>query len=259
MNRHLATTCLAFASLLLVGCSNSNTGNSSSASSVSSSSQAQGVYVGSTAMGQAFDGIILPNDQFYALYGTSSGNVLYICGLATGQGTSSNGSYSATETDFDYCDGYLAIYSGNIAGTYAAGASISGSITENGRSEAFTGTAPATSLFSYNTAASLGSIAGSWSGSLTDGETAYITIGASGSMSGVSSLGCTFSGTITPDSSDKNFFDISFTFGGSPCDLPNQGASGIAVDYLLSDGVTSQLLAAASSGNSFGIVFAAQR
>jgi hypothetical protein len=41
--------------------------------------------------------------------------------------------------------------------------------------------------------------------------------------------------------------------------LPNQSASGIGVDYLLSDGVTTQLLAAVSSRSSSGIVFAAQR
>jgi hypothetical protein len=265
MTQRLLTLGLALMSLVLVSCSSSGGGNSSSGGSGSSSSntttpgQAQGVYVGNTSTGLAFDAIVLPNDEFYALYGNLIGNILYICGVATGQGASSSGKYSATENDFDYCGGSLAVYSGSVTATYTPGSSISGSISETGNSESFTGTAPATSLFNYNTPASLASISGSWSGSLTDGESASVTIGSSGSAAGTSSSGCSFSATVTPDSSNKNFFDITLTFGGAPCELPNQSASGIGVDYLLSDGVTTQLLAAVSSGSSFGIVFAAQR
>ena len=71
--------------------------------------------------------------------------------------------------------------------------------------------------------------------------------------------GCSFTGTITPDGSNKNFFDVSLTFGVSPCLMPNQKATGIAVNYLLSDGMTNQFLAGVSSGNSMGMVFAAER
>lgn len=267
MTQRLLALGLALMSLVLVNCSSSGGGsnNSSSGGSGNSNSntstpgQAQGVYVGNTSTGLAFDAIVLPNDEFYALYGNLSGDILYTCGLATGQGASSSGKYSATANDFDYCGGSLAVYSGSVTATYTPGSSISGSISETGNSESFTGTAPATSLFNYNTPASLASISGAWSGSLTDGESASVTIGSSGSAAGTSGSGCSFSATITPDSSNKNFFDITVTFGGTPCELPNQSASGIGVDYLLSDGVTTQLLAAVSSGSSSGIAFAAQR
>jgi hypothetical protein len=76
-------------------------------------------------------------------------------------------------------------------------------------------------------------------------------------VSGASS-GCSFSGTISPDSSNKNFFDVSLTFGASPCLFPNQTATGVGVEYLLSNGVTHQLLGAVTSGTSFGTVFAAE-
>jgi hypothetical protein len=52
---------------------------------------------------------------------------------------------------------------------------------------------------------------------------------------------------------------VSLTFGASPCSLPNQTATGIAVEYLLSDGVTHQLLAGVTAGTAFGTVFAAVR
>lgn len=260
MKRLLVTSSWAVICLMVVSCGGGGgVSNNSGAQNTSTPGQAQGVYLGNTSTGFAFDGIILPNDKFYAIYGTMIGNVLYVCGIATGQGTSANGHYTATETDFYYCGGTQAVYTGTVTGTYTAGSSLSGTISESGNSETFSGTAPSTSLFNYGTPASLAAISGSWSGSLTDGESASVTIDSLGNTTGVSSSGCTFAATITADSSNKNFFDISLTFGGSPCELPNQSATGIGVNYLLADGVTSQLIAGVSSGTSFGIVFAAQR
>jgi hypothetical protein len=185
--------------------------------------------------------------------------VFFVCGIATGQGASASGKYTATETDFDYCGGSLSVFNGNVKATYTLGSSLSGSLTEGASSETFSGTVPSSSLFDYNSSASLSAIAGSWSGSLTDGESATVNIDSLGNVTGISSDGCSFSATITPDNSGKNFFDISLAFGASPCILANQNASGIAVNYLLSDGVTNQLIAGVTSGSSFGIVFAAQR
>jgi hypothetical protein len=252
------TLALALASVLLLSCG-SNSGSASNSQSSSTPGQAQGVYLGNTSTGYALNGIILPNDKFYAIYGSVSGNAFYVCGIATGQGASDSGKFTATESDFDYCDGPQVVYSGTVAATYTRGSSISGSITENGNAATFTGTVPVVSLFDYNTPASLATISGSWSGSLTDGESASVTVDSSGVANGMSSSGCAFSATISADSSNKNFFDVSLTFGDSPCELPNQSATGIAVNYLLSDGVTNQLVAGVSSASSFGIVFAAQR
>lgn len=261
MKTTLFTLAALWMSFVLASCggTGSKSGGGSGATDLSTPGQAQGVYLGSTSTGATLDGVVLPNDKFYAIYGTVSGNVFYICGFATGQGASNSGKYTATENDFDYCGGGLTVYSGSVSAAYSEGSSISGSISENGTSETFTGNIPPTSLFNYNTAASEAEVSGSWNGSLTDGEGASISIDSAGNVSGVSSSGCTFSATVTPDSSGKNFFDVSLTFNGSPCVLPNQSASGIAVNYLLSDGVTNQLIAAVSSGSSFGIVFAAER
>jgi hypothetical protein len=88
--------------------------------------------------------------------------------------------------------------------------------------------------------------------------TTTVTISSGGSLTG-SSSGCSFTGTIAPDSSNTNFYDVSLTFGGTPCAFPNQTANGIGVEYLLSDGVTNQLLVAVTVGNSAVTVFAAER
>lgn len=240
--------------VVLFGCGGGNS-NSSSNSSPSTPGQAQGVYSGSASNGDAFQTIILPNDNYYALYGTTSSNVFSISGMLTGQGTSANGNYTATVTDFNNSG---AIYTGSVSATYVVGASINGTVTETGNpAVTFSGTVMQSSQFNYNTSATLSDITGTWNGTLLDGNTASVTINSNGSFTGTDSTGCSYSGTISTDSSGKNFFDVSLTDGPSPCLLPNQTFSGIAVDYLLSDGVTRQLLAGVASGTSYGTVFVA--
>jgi hypothetical protein len=262
MSRKILATLLLFV-LLLGGCGGGSNSGGSSASNTgtptSTPGQAQGVYDGSASTGTNFESIVLPNDQLYAIYGSVSGNVFLVCGLITGQGASASGTYTANVTDFDDCTGSLVAITGSVTASYMAGSSLNGSLTENGNTITFTGTAPAGSLFNYNGAASISDITGSWTGAVLGGESVTVTIGSDGSVSGSGSSGCSFSGTVTPDSSGKNFFDVSITYGGAPCTFPNQSGSGIAVDYLLSDGVTRQLIAAATLGSSTGTVFFAQR
>jgi hypothetical protein len=246
------STVLALAlAFITIGCSTSKT-----TPPVSTAGQAQGVFSGTTSDGSSFQTIILPNDTFYAIYGTTIGNVLYISGMMTGQGASNNGKYTATVTDFTNTG---TTFTGSVAASYVASTNISGTVSESGNSNvAFSGTVASTSSFNYGDAALLSDISGAWTGTLMDGSTAIVNIEASGTFSG-SDSGCSFSGSMTPDSSGKNFFDISLTYGASPCLSPNQTQAGIGVDYLLSDGVTHQLLAGVASGTSFGTVFVANR
>jgi hypothetical protein len=249
--KQLSTVLALALAFITVGCSNSKT-----TPPASTAGQAQGVFSGTSSDGSSFQSIILPNDTFYAIYGTTSGNVLYISGMMTGQGASNNGKYTATVTDFTNSGTTL---TGSVAATYVTGTSISGTVSESGNSNvSFSGTVASTSSFNYTSAALLSDISGTWTGTLMDGSTAIVNIDASGTFSG-SDSGCSFSGSMTPDSSGKNFFDISLTYGASPCLSPNQTQAGIGVDYLLSDGVTHQLLAGVASGTSFGTVFVANR
>jgi hypothetical protein len=213
------------------------------------------VYSGTSSNGYTFETILLPNDKFYAIYGTVSGNTFTVYGMMTGQGTSGSSSYTATINDFFYTG---AVNSGTISASYVAGTSVNGTVTEGSTATSFTGTALPASDFNYNTTASVSAISGTWVGNLLDGISTTVTINSNGTVSG-SSSGCSFTGTVTADSSNKNFFDVSLTFGGSPCSFPNQTATGVGVYYLLSDGVTHQLLAAVNVGTSFGTVFFAQR
>jgi hypothetical protein len=245
--------------LILTGCGSSYSGSSNGGGGggggTSYAGQAQGVYSGTSSNGYAFESIVLPNDKFYALYGTVSSTSFFVDGMITGQGTSGNGTHTATVTDF-FNTG--TVTSGSISATDMPGSSVNGTVTENANAVTFNGTALASSSFNYNNAASVSAISGIWTGTLLDGMSTTVTINSNGSFSGTSA-GCSFSGTVTADSSNKNFFDISLTFGASPCAFPNQTATGIAVYYLLSDGVTHQLVAAVAVGTSEGTVFFAQR
>jgi hypothetical protein len=238
----------------VAGCGGNN-GTSANSRTSATTGQAQGVYLGYTSTGDTFESIALPNDKYYALYGTTIGNVFTIKGMITGQGASESGQFLAPVSDYYYTG---TTYSGSLKATYSPGVSINGTVSETGNiSSTFTGNALPASSFSYNTPASLSDITGTWNGNLFGNSPATVSVTSSGIVSGFSG-GCAFSGTVVPDPSNKNFFDISLTYGGSPCLMPNQTQSGIAVDYLLSDGITHQLLAAVSSG-SYGNVFVANR
>jgi len=240
----------------IAGCGGGGSSTAAPVTPPNTAGKAQGVYSGATSTGETFESIILPNDTYYALYGTTTGNTFNVSGMMTGQGASGSGTYSATVSDFYYTG---AIYDGSVNATYTAGSSIQGTVTEVGNPTVdFSGTALPTSSFSYSTAAALSDISGAWTGQLFAGASAAVTIGTNGTISG-SSQGCTFSGTAAPDSSGKNFFDVSFTYGASPCLLPNQTQTGIAIDYLLSDGVTRQVIAGVSDGSKNGNVFLSTR
>jgi hypothetical protein len=250
---------LALAMLLTSGCGGGKSSNSTplgNTPSGNTAGQAQGVFSGTTSTGLSFQGIVVPSDKFYAIYGTTVGNVFYISGLITGQGSSQNGNYTATVTDFYYTG---ATTTGSLTATYVPGKSINGTVAESGNNDiTFNGTAISSASFNYASSALLSDISGTWTGTLTDGSAATVDITASGSFSG-SDLGCSFSGSVKPDASGKNFFTVSLTYGGSPCTMPNQIQVGIGVEYLLSDGVTHQLLAGVTSGTSYGTVFVANR
>jgi hypothetical protein len=238
--------------LILIGCgNNSGAGSNTAGGGTNYAGQAQGVYIGTVSNGDAFESIVLPDDKFYALYGTA----MAVYGMMSGQGNSGNNTYTAAIEEFT---GGGSAMQGSVTATDVPGSSVNGMITAAGTTLSFSGTAPASSLFNYNGQASVGSIAGTWYGSLMDGSFATVTITSSGAVSG-SDGGCSFSGTVSPDPSGKNFFNVSLSFGGSPCLFPNQTATGVGIYYLLPDGMTQQLLAGVTVGTSEGTAFFAQR
>jgi hypothetical protein len=246
---------------LVVGCGGSSSTNiggtgGNGGGGGSTAGDAQGVYSGTSSSGYSFETIVLPNDKFYGIYGTLSGTTLLVYGLITGQGVSGTSTYTVSSlNDFFYTG---TVTPGSISANYVAGTSVSGTETEGATATTFNGTAIPAADFNFETAASVSNITGTWDGALLDGSSATVTIGSNGAVSG-SNEGCSFSGTVAADSSNKNFYDVSLTFGASPCLLPNQTATGVGVYYLLSNGTTHQLLAGVTVGSTEGTVFVATR
>ncbi len=240
MGRIVATLSLAFLLFACIGCGGGR-GNRAT-----TPGQAQGVYSGTTTSGLFFDAIILPNDYFYARYGESPS------GMMDGQGVSSSGDFTATITDHSFTAQQK--YSGSLSGTYVPDQSFRGTVTESGQPTVSFSTAMLpTATLDFNAPATFSAIAGTWTWS--DGVTSTMTIGSDGALSGTpfngTFVGCSVSGTISPDSSGKNFYDISMTFSGSSCPVANQSGSGIIL--LWYSGTTPQLygIGTLSGGGSF--------
>ena len=204
--------------------------------------KAEGVYSGTLtgSSSSVFQLLVLENDEYWSLYGTSSANAFFVAGFIQGQGASSNGSFASSNAkDF----GIVPPASGTVSATYVANTSISGTVAAPGGSVTFSGTPIAGSTYDYNTPANLSTIAGSWSLTALNGSSVALTVATGGAFTG-NSAGCSFTGTLTPRSSGKNVFNLSLTFGAAPCSLPNQTGTGVALSSLLSGGTTRQLVIA---------------
>ena len=199
--------------------------------------EANGAYLGTYSFGMAFYAVILPDDMFYSIEGSIGADdhvMTNVYRLGSGQGTSLNGNYTADLTFVLADDPFNSI----LRAQYVPATSLAGSISN----AAFTATALPTAQLDFNIAADLSHITGSWSGTFIEdmltGEPATGTLAIS-STGEITSSEC-FTGTVTPDP-NKNFFHVTITIGDG-CNTTKQTRSGVAVEMLLPDGVTRQLL-----------------
>lgn len=79
-------------------------------------------------------------------------------------------------------------------------------------------------------------MAGTYSGLRTDKNTVTVTVESAGTLSGHSSEGCTFAGTLSPRAKSK-VFHTSMTFGGGACRQRTETLTGVAFH----DAATNQL------------------
>lgn len=198
--------------------------------------------------------LVLEDGSFWSTYTTSSGA---IGGFSTGHITSSNDrAFTMAFTDFPK-PGNKPI-AGNGSGVYTS-TSAAGSITEEGKTSTFEVTMIPAKNYVYKMPASFGSIVGSWSGELLDGQKGSVAIRPDGIFSGSSSNDCKFNGKFLPN--DKvNVFTVSVTFGGAPCALPGQTASGIGLTILGDDGKNNLIAAVINDASkNVGFLFSAKR
>ena len=234
--RHATVTAVAL-SLWLAGC-----GGGGDDAGAAPSAKAEGAYAGTLtgSASSAFQLLVLESDEYWSLYGSTSGGTFFVAGFIQGSGASNNGSF-ASSNGLDF--GFATPVQATVSASYVVGTSIQGTVAGGGQNVTFTGVPIAPALYAYATAARLSDIQGNWNLTSLTGAPATLNVSAAGALTG-SSQGCTFSGTMTPRASGKNVFNVALTFGAAPCLLPGQPASGIAISSVLAGSSVRQLIVA---------------
>ena len=250
----IAAFSLCVACVLLPGCGGGDgggddLGNGGDASSTSGNLP-EGAYGGtlSGSTSSDFQALALPSGEFWSLYGVDTGSMFYVDGFAQGSGTSNQSKYT-TQNLKDF--GFKPALSANMTVSYdVASRAISGVATYAGQTVRLTGGPIPGSLYRYDLPASLSTVAGHWDAMTTEGSMMSVDIKLAGTLT-LSDNGCNGSGTIR--GMGRNYFDVQVTFGGLPCALPNQTATGIVVAYPLSTGQTQIIGALVNSARTVGI------
>jgi hypothetical protein len=247
-----AVFALCVSQALLLGCGNGGDSEGAGSDSAKVGGSAQGVYGGTLTGSDSsdFQALVLPNGDFWSLYGYDAGSIFYIDGFVQGSGVSNNGTFGATNLrDF----GFVPALNATMTASYDTIAkTINGTSTHDGQTIRFSGGPIPGSLYHFDTPALLGTVVGHWDTVSTEGRMVSINITASGALS-LSDGGCTGSGSIKPNASGKNVFDVIVTFGAVPCAMPNQATTGIVVAYPLSTGQTQVIAAVKNSARTIGI------
>lgn len=252
----LTMTVLTGVAVAVTGCGGGG-GGSTQQSQPPQSSSAEGMWNGSSN-GRAITAFVLDDGTYYAIYSEPYSST--ISGIIQGSGNSSNGSYTTTNA-MDYYFGYNSdISSATITANYVTMQSFNGTVRwPNNDTASFN----ATYDTRYDATPSLAALAGSYSGSIKVGnsiigaasDSATITVASNGTISGVTTTGCSYSGTVSPRS-HGNVFNINITMGGSPCAFPGQSLNGM----IFYESNTGDVFAAAPTADrSGGFLFVGDR
>lgn len=212
----------------------------------------QGVYEGTTSNGSApdFQMLVLEDGAVWAIYGNQVGGTFFVDGFVQGQGSFNGGQVSANDIR-DH--GFLPALSGRLAGSYNSSPAVSGQIAYTTGTVTFSATGIVASTYNYQAPAQLSAITGSWSTSLTTGETASLNISNTGVVGGIASSGCTFTGQVSPRASGKNVFDVRLTFTSAQCALNGQTATGIGLTYPTGGGQQQLIVLVQDGSRSAGV------
>jgi Excalibur calcium-binding domain len=213
-----------------------------------SNASAAGLWSGTTNTNRSVTGLVLSDGTYYVVY-TVAGNPAVLAGVVQGSGAASGNTFSSSNgRDF------------NLEGQGTLSASVNASVqtrqTLVGSINYASGVVvPFTSSYDarYELTPSFAVVAGTFNGqfaSIAGVQTATVTVSPTGQISSTSN-GCTMTGSAVPRS-DSNVYNVTVTFGPSPCRFANQSLSGIG--YF--DSATKRLYAAApNSARSDAAIF----
>ena len=239
----------ALAGLFLASCGGGGDGGGSTPPAPPPASAAEGLWIGSTNTNRAVTGLVLDNGDYYVLYAVA-GNPSIIAGVIQGTGTATGGSFSSSNARDFNLEG-LGVLAATVSASYNARQNLNGTVTYGSN-----GATTFTSTFStnYDVTPTLAAVAGTYSGKVAFSlgvENATVSVSGAGALSGTGASGCRVSGTVAPRSRG-NAYNLTLSFGGSPCFFANQSFTGIA--YF--DSATRRLYAVTPNATrSDGILF----
>ena len=267
MYKHLGALATLGLSALLTACGGhgggdaAGNGNPSSNAGAGSNAFVEGAWSGSNAKNDTLDLLLLENGDLYAMF--SSVPTGQVPTLVFDKGRYSVSGNMLTATVVQYNDNGSTV-SGTLGATVQAGVSITGSASNTGSTASNTFSVTPTSAvhagYNYSTPAALSDIAGAWTSTYLLGQNTpfALSITPSGALA-ATDLGCSIAGSITPRSSGKNVFNISLSFGQSPCRLAGQTVAGVAISYLRPNGQRQLSAAMLDSSKAQGAMLYAQR
>lgn len=201
----MRTSLIVAASVALAACGGGGDGGGSSGSGNSSS--ASGFWAGGD-----WAVLVTPSGELWGYEQLAGGDLAAYKGEITTSGANFNGNVTA----------YLGTQSltATVSGTFAPKSTLVGTMTAGARSAAFSATYGAT----YDASPDLAALAGNY----TTDNGGTVQMSAAGKFTGLTS-GCSYSGSLTPDASGKNFYRATLRYGAAPCLLPGVVATGVAV------------------------------
>jgi hypothetical protein len=149
----------------------------------------------------ATQAIILANGDTWVVF-MESGVVTRFARMQT---TTSANSFSNSGTQYLLQSGTAE--TGTATGTFTEKKEMSGTMTAASGSSSFAVTYDTR----YDTVASLSDAAGTWTGSYTGNGSLTMTITPTGALSGTSTTGCSYNGSLQTRAADPAVFDLGFT------------------------------------------------
>jgi len=185
-------------------------------------SSAEGLWTGATPTSRSVTGLVLHDGSYWVFY-TAKGNPNVLAGLVQGTGTSHSGSFGSSNTRDFNVEG-AGIRAATMSGTYVPKKSFHATIAYfTGDTESFTSTYDADS----ESAPNLNLMAGTYAGLRADNHTVTVTVDSAATLSGHSTDGCTFAGTLSPRAKG-NVLYTSVTFEGGACRHGTETVTGVA-------------------------------
>lgn len=180
-------------------------GSSDDSSGTAASGNLSGLW-----QGTAQSVLITESGELWAIQQSGTGY-----GLAQGSVTRTRNSVSGTVLSYPVGFAVSSAVAGSVSGN-----TLTGTLSNGYLSATFSGTTSAYHL----SAPLLTRVAGTYA--LHSGG--QLTVSASGTVAGTDE-GCSFTGTVTPDSGGRNYYRVTVSFGASPCLFPNATGSGVVV------------------------------